>query len=199
MKMKKVLDWILNHLKIVAAILTFSVTLVVVGLVMLNSYNSYKDYEARYNANDLEARSLVAAAPKSIEINDSFKSSLKNTLDVKNDQLTKEEGKLSITLDLAKTSLVDIDFVIYSIYEPEDPEAFYGMEDLLGTVNFIVNGEKMEEDISLATDYYYHHLVMKGFALPAGDLSIEVSAKAELLPEVSNIIVYSNEIVSFKA
>ena len=34
------MKWILNHLKIVAAILVFGITFIIVGVVMLVSYNS---------------------------------------------------------------------------------------------------------------------------------------------------------------
>lgn len=72
--MKKVLSWIVNHLRLVIAVTVSAVTLIVVGSVMLNSYISYKNYEAQCNADDLEARAKVEPAPKGVDINDKYAS-----------------------------------------------------------------------------------------------------------------------------
>ena len=72
--MKKVLSWIVNHLRLVITLSVVAVTLVVVGSVMLSSYISYKNYETQYNADDLEARSKVEPAPKGVDINDKYAS-----------------------------------------------------------------------------------------------------------------------------
>ena len=71
--MKKVLTWILNHLGIILGVIVFAVTFAVIGSVMLNSKKAYDAYEKQFNQTDLEVRSVSAAQPKLIEINDSFK------------------------------------------------------------------------------------------------------------------------------
>lgn len=70
--MKKLLNWVLAHLRLVIVLSVVTVTLVVVGSVMLSSYVSYKNYEAQYNADDLEARSKVEPAPKGVDIIDNY-------------------------------------------------------------------------------------------------------------------------------
>ena len=42
--MKKFVNWLLNHMVIAVAIVTFTVTLAVIGGVMLHSHLSYKAY-----------------------------------------------------------------------------------------------------------------------------------------------------------
>ena len=46
--MKKFGEWILDHLKLVAAIIVFGGTLIAIGIIMLSSYVSYKAYEKKY-------------------------------------------------------------------------------------------------------------------------------------------------------
>ena len=165
------IKWILNHLKIVVAAVAVVVMLVVCGLVMLNSYNSFKVADDKYNENDLLVRSTVEAAPKKVAIDDKFasykddgaikstKSTLKNKLSAFADQLATDtdvelegEGKLgtyipntvgsvSLNLKISKTSFVDIDFVISSGYANQDK---FDTEDILSQVNFKVNNNTIE-------------------------------------------------------
>lgn len=239
--MNKFTTWILNHLKLVLGIVTFTVTFVVIGVVMLSSYNSYQDYEKRYNATDLEVRSAAAASPNRIEFEDDYvtynndgsvkstKSSYKNSFtawaeDLKVTSSSSEKlvvgdsllnsyipnlsagGKIALNLTLSEKSFVDIDFVISSDVESQTDEGtVYGVKDLLSSVTFSINGENMEETIDIVSDgpgLNWQHLVMAGFALPAGDLTIEIqsqSNKSKLMPAVRNITVIANADVAFAA
>ena len=232
--MKKVSNWILNHLVIVLALIVFPVTLLVIGLVMLNSYTSYQAYEKRYDATDLEVRSQKPAAPKRIEFEDDFvtyksngdtkskKSSYKNEqtfwanyLDVKTTQenyliendslldsyvsLSEKGGEINITLSLEEKAFLDIDFVISSGNESTvEGETVYGVENLLANVDFVINGEKMDEIVDLTNDgngQEWHHLVMAGFALPEGNVTIQIksqSGKNALMPDVRNISFFAS-------
>ena len=236
--MKKIGNWIVNHLKVVLAIVTFSITFVVIGVVMLNSFTSYQNYEKRYDANDLEKRSNLAASPKRIEFEDDFvsykddgsikskKSSYKNSvtawaqdLEVSSTQegivpgtgimdtyidITEKGGKIALNLTLEEKSFVDIDFVISSTRESKDAdgETVYGVKDILSNVGFIVNGEVMEDVLDLNNSdgqVEWHHLVMAGFALPAGNVNITISnnsGKAAFMPQVRNITVFTSAPVS---
>lgn len=64
--------WILNHLKLIVALLAFTITLVTLGTIMLSSYISYKNYEKDYYQKDLNARAAAAAAPTSIDVIDDY-------------------------------------------------------------------------------------------------------------------------------
>lgn len=66
------MKWILNHLRAFVAIVAFGITFVIVGIVMLSSYVNYKNEEKAYYQRDLDVRSVAAAAPTSIDINDEF-------------------------------------------------------------------------------------------------------------------------------
>jgi hypothetical protein len=72
--MKKLLDWLVNHLRLVVTLSVVAITLVVTGSIMLASYLSYKDYERQYDADDLEARAKVEPAPKGVDIIDNYAS-----------------------------------------------------------------------------------------------------------------------------
>ena len=225
--MKKVLTWILNHLGIILGVIVFAVTFAVIGSVMLNSKKSYEAYEKQFNQTDLEVRSVSAAQPKLIEFNDAFKSEYKNKLALSADELnvttTQEEymvedyidltekgGSVLIKLSLEERSFVDIDFVISSEYktevageEGEDPIEEYGVKDLLNNVTFIVNGENMEEDdvdlLNNGNGVEFHHLIMAGFALPEGNVTVEIksnSGKNALMPQIQKVSFFSSAVLS---
>ena len=219
--MKKVGEWFLNHLKLVLAILTFGITFIVIGVVMLNSFTSYKDYEAKFNANDLEVRSASAAQPTRTEIDDNYKAAYKNKLlfaadDLKvsttqdsylNDgfiDLTEKGGTVSLALELQEKSFVDIEFVISSEYKTKDADEneIFGVQDLLSNAGFVVNGEVMEDAVNLENSGNgpeWHHLVMAGFALPAGPVNVTISnqsGKNAMMPQIKAINFYSSQVLS---
>ena len=224
--MKKVLTWIINHLRIVIGAIAV-VALVIVGVsVMVVSYNKYLAEDKKFNENDLLVRSAVEAAPKNININDKFasykndgslkstKSKLKNSKTAWADELKTDAevtlqgqgktgtyipnfaGTVSLDLTVSELTFVDIDFVISSSYVSDTT---YDTKELLDQVNFKVNNAAIEgKDITLANEtgeVEFHHLVMKGFAIAAGDLKISISttsAKANYMPAVRNISVFAN-------
>ena len=214
--MKKVLTWILNHLRIILALIVFPVALLVVGGIVLKSYTSYQAYEKRYDAMDLDVRSQSPAAPKRIDFEDDFKSNCKQELsfnaadmNVKTTQeeylvgdyidLTEKGGSVSFALNLEEKSFVDIVFSISSEYKTTvDDEEVYGVENLLTNANFIINGETMEDVVDLKNSGNgpeFHKLVMAGFALPAGDVNVTISSlsgKNALMPQLQNVTFYSN-------
>ena len=100
------MKWILNHLKIVLAILTFGITAIIVTVVMVSSYTSYKNYEKTYYKNDLEMRSLNPAAPKVVEINDNFKSQYKKSLKAEASEYTTNAG-IVFNMELEEKSFAD--------------------------------------------------------------------------------------------
>ena len=142
--MKKVLNWIINHLVLVVGIIVLVTTLGVVGGKMLKSKSDYGAYEDKYDVNDLEVRSMYDAQPKNVEIIDKFvsydnngniksnKSGRKNALNVVPEEftvttsqqsyiseegyvdLTASGGKVEISLKLEEKSFVDINFRISS-------------------------------------------------------------------------------------
>lgn len=217
--MKKFTTWLLNHLGLVLGVVTFVVTFAVIGVVMLNSHNAYLAYEKQFNETDLEIRSLTYAQPKTIEINDTFKSEYKNVLSFAADELavtttqtdyinddyidlTEKGGKININLTLEEKSFVDIDFEIATEYVTPasgDQEEEFGIKDLISNVQFVINGETMEEtDIDLVEEGF-HHLVMVSFALPAGDVTVEMSSmsgKNALMPFVKGITFFSSQVLS---
>ena len=217
------MKWIINHLKMLLAIVTFSVTAIIIGVVMLTSYTSYKSYEKDYYVKDLETRSMVLPAPKYIEFNDQFKSKYSTTLVAYAEDLTvskdvkpvgankeeaylpalKEGGSISLTIDLDETSFVDIDFVVSSSYKSgTGTKVKYGVEDLLGSVNFKINNNAMEGTVNLENDgkgQNWHHLVMAGFAIAKGQINIEISSiknKTEMMPDIKNIVITANSNIS---
>lgn len=215
--MKKLGTWLLNHLGLILGIVTFTITFAVIGLVMLGSHQSYLAYEKQFNETDLEIRSLSYAQPKSIEIDDEFKSEYKNRLDIPAENLkvtttqesylmddyidlTTAGGKVSVKLSLEEKSFVDIDFEIateYVVPASGDVEEQFGIKDLLSNVEFVVNGETMEEDIDLVEEGF-HHLVMVSFALPAGDVTVEmssVSGKNAMMPLLKGITFFSSQVL----
>ena len=217
--MKKVLTWILNHLGIILGVIVFVITFAVIGSVMLNSKKAYDAYEKQFNQTDLEVRSVSAAQPKLIEINDAFKSEYKNKLELGIDELnvqtTQEEydmggyidltekgGSISVKLELQEKSFVDIDFEIATEYVKEasgDDEEVPGIQDLLSNVQFIVNGETMEEEGIMLDNDSWHHLLMISFALPEGDVTVEMkstSGKNALMPQLKGISFYSSAVLS---
>ena len=217
--MKKVLTWILNHLGIILGVIVFVITFAVIGSVMLNSKKAYDAYEKQFNQTDLEVRSVSAAQPKLIEINDTFKSEYKNKLELGinelNVQTTQDEydmggyidltekgGSISVKLELQEKSFVDIDFEIATEYVKEasgDDEEVPGIQDLLSNVQFIVNGETMEEEGIMLDNDSWHHLLMISFALPEGDVTVEMkstSGKNALMPQLKGISFYSSAVLS---
>ena len=214
--MKKLGTWLLNHLGLILGIVTFTITFAIIGFTMLGSYTSYLAYEKKFNETDLEIRSLSGAQPQFIEIQDNFKSEYKNKLvlgandlSVSSTQegylvndyidLTEKGGKISIKLSLEEKSFVDIDFEISTEYvkEGEDGDEF-GIRDLISNAQFVVNGETMEEeDINLVNEGW-HHLVMVGFALPAGAVTVDISSlsgKTALMPQLKSVTFYSSAVL----
>lgn len=110
-------------------------------------------------------------------------------------------GTIALYLYSEEKTFLDLDFVISSEHANEEEDGTtYGVEKLLNNVSFIINGEVMEdEDIDLlngGNGVEWHHLVMAGFALPAGHITIEIknnSGKADLMPEVRNISVFTSQ------
>ena len=214
--MKKFGTWLLNHLGLILGIVTFTITFAVIGFVMLGSYTSYLAYEKQFNETDLEIRSLSGAQPLFIEIQDNFKSEYKNkyevgAIDLKvttsqeayltNDyiDLTEKGGKISIKLNLEQKSFVDIDFEISTEYVKESADGDeFGIKDLISNTQFVVNGETMEEEGVNLVDEGWHHLVMVGFALPAGDVTVEVSNvsnKSALMPLFRKVTFFSSQVL----
>lgn len=218
--MKKFGTWLLNHLGLVLGIVTFTVTLGVIGGVMLKSHNDYLEYEKEFYRTDLEIRSISAAQPNYIEIDDSFVSSNANKQVLTADKLTvtttqesylkdgviditEKGGTIAAKMKLEKMSFVDIDFEVATEYvkeaASEEEEDEYGVKDLISNVQFIVNGETMEEEGVDLVEKGFHHLVMVDFALPAGDVAIEIknlSNKAKLVPQLKTITFYSSEVLT---
>jgi len=221
--MKKVLTWFLNNLKWILVVVVLVVTSVVIVNNMVGSYNDYKAYEAAYNQNDLDTRSAVAAAPKSIKINDSFVTKYEKSAKYEADELkvtstqtdylvdghidlTEKGGTVALALTLEEKSFLDIDFVVASVRETtKDEETTYGVKDLLSNVDFIVNGETMEGDIDLLSESEtpsWHHLVMNSFALPAGDVTITIKSKNSknaYMPLIQEINLYSSQTLTLAA
>lgn len=217
--MKKLVTWLLNHLGLVLGVVTFAVTFAVIGVVMLNSHNAYLAYEKQFNETDLEIRSLSGAQPKLIEINDNFKSEYKNKLAFAADELkvttsqtdyivedyidlTEKGGKIEINLTLEEKSFVDIDFEIATQYVKAasgNNEEEFGIKDLISNVQFVINGETMEEaDIDLVEEDF-HHLLMVSFALPAGNVKVEMSSmsgKSALMPFLRGITFFSSQVLT---
>ena len=113
-------------------------------------------------------------------------------------------GSISINLFLEKKSFMDIDFVISSEYSKETEDGTkYGVENLLENVDFIINGVTMEEMLNLPNSgngVEWHHLVMGGFALPEGRVTIEIkntNNKGSLMPQVRNISVFTSGTVTY--
>lgn len=217
--MKKFATWCLNHLGLLLGIVVFAVTFAVIGVTMLNSHNAYIAYEKQFNQTDLEVRSVSAAQPKLIEMNDAFKSEYKNKLSFNADELTvsttQEEylngdyidltekgGSISVKLSLEEKSFVDIDFEIATEYVKAasgDEDEEFGIKDLLSNVQFIVNGETMEEEGVGLVEEGWHHLVMVSFALPEGEVSVEMkstSGKTALMPQLKTMTFFSSAVLS---
>ena len=142
--MKKVLNWILNHMVLIVGVLTLVVALSVWDGSVLKTNVDYKGYEKKYDENDLEVRSLYDAQPKRIEIADDYvafkddgeiksnKSGYKNGINIAPDKfnvtttqeeyvteggyvdLTQAGGKIALKFNLEEKSFVDIAFVISS-------------------------------------------------------------------------------------
>ena len=229
--MKKVLDWIINHMVLIVGILVFGIVLCVGGGLVLKTQLDYQAYEKKYDENDLEVRSMYDAQPKRIEIADDYisynndgsiksnKSGYKNAQNITPDQftvttqqeefvtadgyvdLTSKGGKIALKFTLEEKSFVDIAFVISSqnAYK-EDNKDKYGVKDLLSNVNFVINNQTMEDDVTLVNENgespEWHNLVMVGFALPAGEVNVSiqsVSEKVKMMPQVKNIAFFSSQ------
>ena len=221
--MKKVINWILNHFVLVGGLLTLVIILGVIGGMMLNSHLSYQAYEKRYDAMDLDVRSAAPAAPGYIEFDNQFKSRYPNSLTLTAQELTvttsQEEyivndyidlttsgGKISVKLSLEEKSFVDIDFEVATEYitpaASEEDEDEFGIKDLISNVKFTINGENMEEKGVDLVNKGFNHLIMARFALPAGDVTVEMeslSGKAALMPQLKGIAFYSTQQLSIAA
>ena len=182
------MKWILNHLKIVAAILVFGITFIIIGVVMLTSYNSYKDYENKYYANDLEVRSALAAAPKMVAVNDEYKAKYKYTYNA-NAADYNTDGTISLALYLDAKSFADIELVVNASYT----------NNLLANMSIKVNDSLVEDDTvefgvkpaeGEEAQAEEHHIVLSNFALPEGDFKIEISKLKNA--EISEINVYTS-------
>ena len=166
----------------------------------------------------LQSRPAGSSA-KSKVCSESNKSGYKNAQNIKPDQfnvtttqdsyvtdagyvdLTEKGGKIALKFTLEEKSFVDIAFVISSqnTYK-ENNEDKYGVKDLLSNVNFVINNQTMEDDINLANSTgespEWHHLVMVGFALPAGDVNVVIqstSGKTAMMPQIKNIAFFSTQ------
>ena len=182
------MKWVFRHFRGLLAILMFGVTAIVVGVVMLSSYTSYKAYEKQYYANDLEVRSATAAAPKTIEINDKYKSQYKKTVKAEASEYT-TDGKFAVDLELADKSFADID--IYFNYGSTD--------NLLENMNIKVNDSLVEEDGIKLEEAGEYHLVMENFALPEGDLTVLIEGvKNKTMPEIQKVTVFANANLSLR-
>ena len=221
--MKKVINWILNHFVLVGGLLTLVIILGVIGGMMLNSHLSYQEYEKRYDAIDLDVRSAAPAAPGYIEFDNQFKSRYPNSLTLTAQELTvttsQEEyivndyidlttsgGKISVKLSLEEKSFVDIDFEVATKYitpaASEEDEDEFGIKDLISNVKFTINGENMEEKGVDLVNEGFNHLIMARFALPAGDVTVEIenlSGKAAMMPQLKGIAFYSTQQLSLAA
>lgn len=221
--MKKVINWILNHFVLVGGLLTLVIILGVIGGMMLNSHLSYQEYEKRYDAMDLDVRSAAPAAPGYIEFDNQFKSRYPNSLTLTAQELTvttsQEEyivndyidlttsgGKISVKLSLEEKSFVDIDFEVATEYitpaASEEDEDEFGIKDLISNVKFTINGESMEEKGVDLVNEGFNHLIMARFALPAGDVTVEMeslSGKAAMMPQLKGIAFYSTQQLSIAA
>lgn len=220
--MKKVLTFILNHLRGILAIVTFGITAIVIGVVVLSSYTAYQAYDTKYKTNDLAVRSQADADPEVIAIDAKFvtykddatvksnKSGKKQVMNVLADELAATNqntvtdgyiasaaGKIQYKLTLAETSFVDINFVISSSYVVE--EEINETPDLLGNVDFRVNGILMEKADLVLPAEGWQNLAMTGFALPAGDITIEIaskSGKTGYMPNVRNVTIFADKALS---
>ena len=182
------MKWILNHLKIVAAILVFGITAVIIGAVMIGSYTSYKNYEKKYYENDLEMRSALAAAPKMVAVNDEYKTKYKNTFTANAGDYNTDDT-ISLALYLDNKSFADIELVVNGKYTT----------NLLANMSIKVNDSLVEDDsVEFGTkpeegeeaEVEEHHLVLSNFALPEGDFKIEISKLKNA--EIGNINVYTS-------
>ena len=188
------MKWILNHLKIVAAILVFGITFIIVGVVMLVSYNSYKDYEKKYYANDLEVRSALAAAPKMVAVNDTYKGKYQYTYSALAADYN-NEGTITLDLYLDAKSFADIEIVVNGKYT----------NNLLSNMAVKVNDSLVEDDtVEFGTKplegeeakVEEHRVVFSNFALPEGDFKIEISKLKNV--EVNQINVFTSAKVTAK-
>lgn len=215
--MKKVTNWFLNNLKWIFALVAVLITGAVVAGTMIGSYQNYLAYEKAYYENDLEVRSNAPAEPLNIDIDDEFVSKYKNTkivdaseLTVTTTQsdyivedyldLTKNGGSITLKTSIDKKAFVDVDFLVSSTKETKQgQETVYGVKSLLEDVDFIINGETMEGDVTLPNssgEVEWHHLVMNGFALPEGEVTITIKSKSgknSSMPQLQNISLFSSE------
>lgn len=212
--MKKVINWVLDHLKLVFTLVVVVVTAIVVTVVMTSSYNSYKSYVKEFDANDLEVRSQQAAQPIATDIAKSYSSPYGKKLSFDASELTVETtqeeyligdyidltekgGTVSVALELQEKSFVDVVFTIYTDYKVagEDGEDVYGIEDVLSNISVTVNGEQMDDVVALPGQAWYK-LSLSGFALPEGDVNVtfaSVSGKNAMMPQLKNITFFSSE------
>lgn len=214
--MKKVGNWVLDHLKLVFSIAVAFITCLVILIVMVSSYTSYKTYEARFNQNDLDIRSLSPAQPTATEIVPNYKSKLKykysfgaEDLKVTTSQqeyvtsdgvdLTQSGGKIEAAVEIEEKAFVDIVFTISSEYKvTEDEKDVYGIKDLLSNVGLVVNGEKMDDVVDLPDENWYQ-LALTGFAIPAGNVEVtlsNVSGKNSMMPKIRDVTFYSSQRLS---
>ena len=167
-------NFFLKHMRLVTAVVMFGITAIVIGAVMISSYTGFKKQEDAYYKNDLETRSAVAAAPKIVEINDSFKSKY-------NVKLVSEETE--VHANLQAKSFADIDVTFKSEVT----------EDLLANMTVKVNDSLIEEEGIVVEDEEVHHLVMSNFALPEGELTIVIeSVKNKTMPEIQSVTLYTS-------
>lgn len=209
--MKKFINWVINHQKSALAIVTFGVTLIVIGVTMLTSYTSFKAYEKRHDEADLAFRSEQSPSAKSVQVKSSYKSKYGNKLVLNAEDLTvttEEEydetgyipslstkgGKIDFTFSIEEKSFVDLDLVIRNPLAEKDNGDPTPLEGLLSVVKFSVRGTMMEDEVTLE-DNDWCHLVFSGFALAEGDINVSLetlSGKFNYMPDVKSITVYSS-------
>ena len=68
--MKRILNWFLDHLKLVFTILVFGITFLVIGLVMLTSYTSYQRYEKNLDGTSKKIQNLIKLLDDSFSISE---------------------------------------------------------------------------------------------------------------------------------
>ena len=185
------MKWILKHLKLLITVVVLGVTAIVVSAVMISSYVSYKNYEKTYYANDLEVRSAAPAAPKSVNINNKFKSSYKKNYVFENEN----EGDINLPLYLDAKSFADIVIVFNSD----------ATDDLLSNMNIKVNNSAVESgSIKVGSEEEEHvenqQLVLANFALPEGEFTLKIAGvKNKTMPEIGAIAIFTSAAVSFAA
>lgn len=115
--------------------------------------------------------------------------------------ITSTGGKVELNLTLEEKSFVDISFRVSSQNKyTENEEEKYGVKELLSNVNFVINGQTMEDNVDLHNSSNespeWHNLAMVGFALPAGNVKVSIqsiSGKNAMMPNIKCISFFSGQ------